>query len=655
MLILYIYPIKSIAMKNTLLLMFLFFAINVFSQENNPEQFKSIKQNNLKSDIDLYYNPVMDKYDVYFVKLDLEVSDKSTYIEGNATLQLKAIKELDTLLFDFSDYMTLDSIFINGEKVTATHSNNNLEYIFNPSVAINENVKTQIFYHGTAPNGGGVTQNYDSQWNKNVTWSLSESFHAYEWWPCKQVLSDKIDSVYLFFTCDDDCMVGSNGLLEKIVDLPNNKIRFEWKSYYPINYYLLSYAVAEYQDYSIYTKPEGVDSILIQNFVYNNSNYLDQNQSDIDKTVGLIELYSDKFGLYPFSNEKYGHCLTTLGGGMEHQTMTTLGNFGFTLVAHELGHMWFGDYVTCATWQDIWINEGFASYTEYVALSNLDSYDNAQYWMAVAHDYALDETNGSIYIPFEDAASESRIFNYRLSYKKGAALLHMIRHEINNDDLFFSSLETYLSEYGDSVATGNDFKNSIKSSIGIDFDAFFEQWYYGKGYPQFNINYTQMNDSLFMTVTETTSSTETPLFQMHVDYKILCSGGDTTVRLFQSDNMETFVIPLSNKVSTIIVDPDNWILNQEGTVDSVDSPGNDKSLFSLYPNPAQETINITFNTKLYRSEKTLEILDLTGRQILKFKTYSNSIPINITSLSRGIYMFRGTSESKTYTYKFIKQ
>ena len=164
-----------------------------------------------------------------------------------------------------------------------------------------------------------------------------------------------------------------------------------------------------------------------------------------------------------------------------------------------------------------------------------------------------------------------------------------------------------------------------------------------------------MNDSLFMTVTETTSSTETPLFQMHVDYKILYSGGDTTVRLFQSDNMETFVIPLSNKVSNIIVDLDNWILNQEGTVDSVDSPGNDKSLFSLYPNPAQETINIIFNTKLYRSEKTLEILDLTGRQILKLKTYSNSIPINITSLSRGIYMFRGTSESKTYTYKFIKQ
>jgi len=175
----------------------------------------------------------------------------------------------------------------------------------------------------------------------------------------------------MFLTCDDDCMAGSNGVLTNIVELPNNKKRFEWKSNYPINYYLLSYAVAEYQDYSIYAHPEGSEPILIQNFVYDNSYYLSGNKEDIDHTIDLIEVFSDKFGFYPFVNEKYGHCLTTLGGGMEHKTITTLVSFGFGLVAHELGHMWFGDYVTCATWKDIWINEGFVSYTEYVAAENL--------------------------------------------------------------------------------------------------------------------------------------------------------------------------------------------------------------------------------------------------------------------------------------------
>ncbi len=643
-------------MKNTLFLLLLFLTIKSYGQKTHPELAKTFGQNNFKGDINIYYDPVMDTYDIYFVKLDLKVSDKSTYIEGDATLQLKAKEALDTLLFDFSDYMTTDSVYINNKKVTAEHSENTLRYIFDSPVSPGEEIKAQIFYRGTPDSqGGGVTNRNYTQWNKDVTWTLSESFHAMEWWPCKQVMSDKIDSVYLFFTCDNDCMVGSNGLLKNVVDLPDNKHRFEWKSYYPMNYYLLSFSVAEYQDYSIYAKPEGTDSVLIQNFVFDNATYLSTNKIDIDATIGLIELYSDKFGLYPFANEKYGHSLSDIWGGMEHQTMTTLNTFNFNLVAHELGHMWFGDYVTCATWQDIWINEGFASYTEYVALENLKSYEDAQNWMRDAMNSALQETHGSVYIPFEQAFNESRIFSGSLSYDKGAVLLHMLRHEINNEELFFTSLQNYLSEYADSVATGDDFKKALELNTGMSFDAFFEQWYYGRGYPKFSIGYTQMNDTLFMTVTESTSSSEPEIFQLHIDYKIIHESGDTTVRLYQSENIETFEIPISETVSNIIVDPDNWVLNQVGTIDSVVSPGSDQSLFSIYPNPAIETLNVRFNEKLYALVKTIEIIDLTGRRVLKVDTKSNYTPVNITFLSKGIYFLKGTSDSNTYTYKFIKQ
>ncbi len=642
-------------MKHLFLIFLLFEVLLAKSQSNNPEEFKSLRTKSYKGDINIYYNPIMDKYDIHFIKLDLEVTDLSTYISGNATIQAKAIKELDTLMFDFSNYMTIDSVLINDKKTSVDHSNNIIQYIFDTPLNINEEIKTQIFYHGTPYQyGGGVTHSYDNQWNKNVTWTLSESFHAMEWWPCKQVMSDKIDSTHIFLTCDNDCMAGSNGLLKNIVTLPNNKKRFEWKSFHPINYYLISYAVAEYQDYSIYAYPEGSDPIPIQNFVYNNANYLDYNKSAIDQTASMIELYSEKFGLYPFADEKYGHCLTTLGGGMEHQTMTTLGNFGYTLVAHELGHMWFGDYVTCATWQDIWINEGLTSYTEYVALENLISYSEAQSWMSTAHTLALEEPYKGVYIPFEDAFNEGRIFNYRLSYKKGAALVHMIRHEINNDDLFFSSLRNYLSEYADSVATGEDFKNSIESSTGINFDPFFDQWYFGKGHPKFDVNYAQIDDTLLLTVSQSTTTSETPLFQMHIDYQINYQGGDTTVRLYQSQNIETFKIPLSQTVANIIVDPDNWILNQQGNVDSIESPGSNQSLFSFYPNPAKETIQINFNPKLYRTEKRIQIIDLNGLIIKDYKLSFTSEPVDISYLSNGFYFIRGISENNVYTYKFLK-
>lgn len=642
-------------MRNFLIIILLLLCANLLGQITNPEPHKLLETSNLKSEINRYYNPLMDQYDVYFVKLDLEVSDKSTYIKGNATVLAKAVENLDTLLFDFSNYMTIDSVFINNKKVSTNHSANTLEYIFATPLSANETIKTQIFYHGTPdPVGRGVTHDYNTQWEKDVTWTLSESFHAYEWWPCKQVLSDKIDSTYIFLTCDNDCMAGSNGLLANTVSLPNNKKRFEWKTHYPISYYLISFAVSEYQDYSIYAKPAGTDSILVQNFVYNNANYLTENKTDIDRTTDFIELYSDKFGLYPFAKEKYGHCLTTLGGGMEHQTMTTLGNFGYTLVAHELGHMWFGDHVTCATWQDIWVNEGFASYTEYVALENLHFDITANEWMGNAHSYALEEPNGSVYIPFEDAFDENRIFNYRLSYKKGASIIHMIRHEINNDNLFFTSLKNYLDEFGDSVATGEDFKNSIESTTGIDFDAFFGQWYYGKGYPRFDVEYTQMNDTLLMSVNESTSSNETPLFQMHVDYKIYFADGDTTIRLYQSGIMETFEIYLKKTVTNITVDPQDWILREQGTVDSIESPGNNKSIFVFNPNPASENITANFNISFYKKEKEIQIFDLNGRLISTFKSNSNSIPINISFLSKGFYFIKGTCENKSYTYKFIK-
>jgi aminopeptidase N len=302
-------------------------------QKEHPDLFKSSRINHYKNNITIYYNPLLDHYDLHFVKLDIEVTDQSTYIAGNALLQGKATQDLDTFILELSNYLTVDSVIIDNAKVNFQHQDNLIRYIFESPLNTNDDFTVRIYYHGTpSPYGGGVTNAYSSQWGKQMTWTLSESFHAYEWWPCKQVLSDKIDSVYVFLTCDNDCKAGSNGLLTAEVNLPNNKKRFEWKTYYPINYYLISFAVAEYQDYSIYAHPTGSNPILIQNYIYNATGCLDYYQTQIDETPSMIELFSDKFGLYPFANEKYGHCLTTLGGGMEHQTMTTLGNFGYTLV-----------------------------------------------------------------------------------------------------------------------------------------------------------------------------------------------------------------------------------------------------------------------------------------------------------------------------------
>lgn len=628
----------------------------VFSQFTEVESFKT-KGDNFSKDIfnnNMYYDKQLDKYDLYYLELDLNISDQTTYLMGSAKLFGKSTKSLDTLIIELNNSMTVDSIIFNNIKISHIHQNHQIQYILDEELDPNIQFTAQVFYKGTPdPNGRGVTNGYDSNWAKKMTWTLSESFHAYEWWPCKQVLSDKIDSSLISLTCDDDCMAGSNGLLIETKTKPNNKKQYIWKSNYPINYYLISFAVAEYQDYSLYAYPTGSDPILIQNFVYDSPNYLNNNKSDIDKTASMIELFSERFGLYPFAKEKYGHCLTTLGGGMEHQTMSTMGAFYYNLVSHELGHMWFGDYVTCATWQDIWINEGFASYTEYVALQYLVSQLRADEWIEDAQTRALTQPYGSVYVPFGDAFNESRIFNYSLSYKKGACIIHTLRHQINNDEIFFTSLQAFLNEYGNDVASGEDFKGVIEAETGIDFETFFDQWYYGYGYPTFNIQYSQLNDTLYLNVQQETSSNKTPLFQLHVEYKLQYTGGDTTLSLYQSSNNETFKILIDKEVKNIVVDPKEKILKAEGTVRKLQSPI-EEQYFYVFPNPAKDQIRLKFNVDNSEENNSIKVFDASGRLLIEKENYVAEETIDISNLNSGLYFIKFFNGNGSDSRKFLK-
>jgi aminopeptidase N len=157
----------------------------------------------------------------------------------------------------------------------------------------------------------------------------------------------------------------------------------------------------------------------------------------------ILEYYSELFGLYPFYQEKYGHCMAPFGGGMEHQTMTSIGNLGsYATNAHELMHQWFGDHVTCKTWKDIFINEGFASYGEYLAYEKFRSYAAAQNLMKNVHDNVMVDPNAMVY--FTDTNDVGRIFDSRLTYDKGNAVIHTLRF-ILGDTLFFNGLKQFQS------------------------------------------------------------------------------------------------------------------------------------------------------------------------------------------------------------------
>lgn len=602
-----------------------------------------------------YENPLFEKwlsgYDVKWYYLDLEVSNENTYIEGSVTILSEALRELDTLVFQLIDELEVTGVEVGGNPVADFEHREDAVYV-PVDGASGSLITTSISYRGDASQDrgffAGITSAYDNTNQQWVTYTLSEPLNARDWFPVKQVLADKADSVWVDLTCNRSLMAGSNGILEGITLLPENRHTFHWRSRYPIAYYLVSLAVADYRDYSFHAPlSDANDSVLVQNYIYDDDDYLNEWKSRIDDTGEMIRLFSELVIDYPFAREKYGHAVAPMGGGMEHQTMTTLANFNFNLVAHELAHQWFGNNLTCGNWQDIWINEGFASYFEYIALENMVSRESADQWLDNARSVAFEET-GSVFVPEEEADDPSRVFDYGLSYKKGAILLHMIRYELDNDSVFFAMLKAYSVRYADSVATAEEFREVLELESGKDFTCFFDQWYYGRGYPVFSITGTHRNDTLFLESQQSGSDPGTPLFSMHFDLLVNTMSGEKMVRLYQDQEEQNFAIPVDDVVTGLVFDPGNDLLAKGHATHQL--TGNRDVVIG--PNPFTEKMLLQFSQ--LTEGVFLEVYNLKGALVLQTSVTTNPSEIDLSGLQEGAYVIRVITPEGNYTEKILK-
>ncbi|KPL11937.1 MAG: hypothetical protein AMS26_19180 [Bacteroides sp. SM23_62] len=643
----------------------------------NPvyKPFSEVHGKVLKSLPMLNSNPLLKDYDVKFYKLDVQADNESDHIHGNVTMLARVQHNpLSTLVVELTSSLVVKRVLVDGNEKQFSHEGEEIIIPLGNPLDTGAMVMTQIFYGGQT--GEGMVTETDEDWDMPVTYTKSEPFYSKDWFPSKMNLDDKADSVHIFITTDYGLKAVSNGILTGTTYFPNGKVRHEWKSSYPIAFYLISFAVADYIEYNIEARPAGLSHpIFIQNFLYDRPGCLDTYRDQINVTIPIMELYCDLFDAYPFRKEKYGHYLWPWGGGMEHQTMTGMANFEFYLVAHELGHSWFGNYVTCATWQDIWINEGFATYAGYLATENLGP-EYADGERAYRFESAMREPDGSVYIPAEEADDPSRIFSGNLSYNKGMALIHMIRFELQDDEVFFRTLRNFVSRYANDVATGLDFKEVLEETSGMDFTGFFNQWYFGAGYPIYEITWEQQDQTVILQSVQTTSSALTTLFRMPVEYRLFYPGGDTTVRVYQLANEESYIFNVPHPVDSIQVDPDNWILNGVAGVQETPQKKSRSEVFSIYPNPSNGSFTFKLVGELEegRSERslaepleepygnlfrdiTVEVYNVTGQSVysrryegfLPYQTYS----IEMGDLTGGIYFVRFGYENSVEIKKII--
>jgi aminopeptidase N len=621
------------------------------SQLAAQERTRTIAPNSLND------NPLLEDYDVKFYGLDVEVNNRSDHIHGSTTILVEVLQNsFETLVFELYQTLNVSKVQVDGAEVNFTHTDHELYIELSSPRDSGTLVSAQVFYGGDT--GEGMVLETDDDWGVPVTFTNSEPFYSKDWFPCKQNQTDKADSVHVFITTDYGLEAVSQGLHTGTTYFPDGKVRYEWKSSYPIAFYLISIAVADYQEYNFEVQPAGISSpILIQNFVYNIPGCLETYRDQIGITEPIMEVFCELFGPYPFREEKYGHYLWPWGGGMENQTMTGMGNFEFYLIAHELGHSWFGDYVTCATWQDIWINEGFATLAGYLATEKLAP-EYADGEREFRFNRALREPDGSVYVPEEDKDNDARIFNGNLSYNKGMALLYMIRFELQNDAVFFLTLRNFLDRYANDVATGLDFKEVLEETSGMDFTDFFNQWYFGAGYPIYDVSWEQQDQSVSLHSTQTTSSALTPLFRMSMEYKLIHSGGDTVVRVFHGASEESYQFSVPYPVSGVVIDPNNQVV--DGVAEAKKSTSEDAPVFSVAPNPNQGSFS--FRLHDVAGDETFDGLDIEIFNVVGQVVYRGryeaclpymDYPVQMEHPVRGLYYVRFSCGNRVEMKKML--
>jgi hypothetical protein len=229
----------------------------------------------------------------------------------------------------------------------------------------------------------------------------------------------------------------------------------------------------------------------------------------------------------------------------------------------------------------------------------------------------------------------------------------MLRYEINNDSIFYLGLKTYQQQYSKSVATLLDFKSVMESVSGLNLQVFFNQWFYGQGYPIFTIKYNQTGNSLFIKNTEAVSlSSATPFFKTHLDYLIHTTIGDTLIRLEQNQNVEFYTLEITGIVTGIEIDSKNWVVNKVNSI-GIDTTLNivEKESFQkyfLFPNPTKDILNFQnpINTiaRIYNCNGTL----IFRERISNF--------VDVKNLDSGFYFLEfQTSNGKINRIKFIKE
>ncbi len=504
-------------------------------------------------------------YDVqhYDLSISLDLSTKT--LSGNVSMIVHILDPLQTLTLNASKKtLTIDSAIVGKIRVLFQHKDDALSIQLPTIVAASESVAINIYYHGISTfqgeyDGGGV---YFSSPDHVAT--ISQPNFARTWFPCNDNPSDKATST-MSITVDSHLTAVSNGILKQISRQEKFKT-YTWETRYPTATYLISFAVAPYLEYSDWYTALNGDSMKVTYYVFPEDS--DKAKKDFYNTTKILSIFARMFGEYPFMNEKFG--LVEVDGEltMENQTICSIQRSEITgdqqyesTIVHEIAHQWLGNLVTPATWNDIWLNEGFATYAE--ALYREQAYSKDSYRRYVEWLMSTEQGRFAGAIVGNNDTSFQDLFSLRI-YNKGALVLHMLRG-IVGDTVFFTIMKNYLNNerlrYGN--ATTEDFIHECEKEYGQSLRWFFDEWLLSSAdsidRPEYEYSWTtQPNGNLFdvhLNLTQTTAAKQ--LFRMPMTITISTQLSEYKYKITDSLEVQSFNFQMHEQPTSVEIDKEN--------------------------------------------------------------------------------------------------
>ena len=620
-----------------ILLIFFLLSSNVYGQQFGTKEIASMEANAHQRIIGGEASSLAsDNFDVKYYRCLWEVDPAARYINGAVTVYFTTTTASTSIILDLMNTLQVDSVKQRNGSLSFSQTINTVQINFSSSINAGALDSVSIFYKGVPANTGFGSFIQSSHAGIPVIWSLSEPYGARDWWPCKNGLDDKADSIDVYIKHPSIYKAASNGLLQSETIIPGGKSITHWKHRYPIASYLICFAVT---NYSVFNNTVQLGSVTLPMQTYCYPESLAIFQSNTPKVLNTMQFFNGRFGDYPFIKEKYGHVQFGWGGGMEHQTSTFIVTPDESLMAHELAHQWFGDKVTTYSWGDIWLNEGFATHLAAMYMENTypaSIYTNRKNVI----NNITSAPGGSVKVA--DTTDVNLIFSGRLSYNKGSYLIYMLRFTLG-DEVFFKAINNYLKDpalaYGFTKTAA--LKKHLELESGKDLTKFFSQWYEGQGYPSYNVKWSTLgSNNVKIIMSQITSHTSVSFFEMPVALKFKNSTQEKTVIVNNTFNGQQFIKQVGFVPDTVLVDPDYWIISKNNTTQKIALSNSGEGIADIYPNPVTNPLNIYLHY-FSATEASIQISNALGQVMYKnlvgLINGAELLQIPIRQWARGLY------------------